>query len=133
MWTNESQYLHEWAEHNCQQVDLISSWTELVGVYKHLEFLDEINDEQRIVEFKKVVRETNRLLTRTRKALETCSDIDAAIEYLGSQFQPSRNSDVVSREDIAYQALKQRFLRQAIMELSSVRDNLFTESEDDDG
>lgn len=133
MWTNESQFLHEWTEQKCAPVDLISSWTELVSVYKHLEFLDELSDEDRIKEFKHVVRETNRLLTRVRNAVTSAVSIDAAIDYLGSQFSPSRNSDVVSREDVAYQALKQRFLRQSIAELAAVRDNLFTESEEEDG
>ena len=131
MWMDETSFLKEWTEHNCQQVDLISSWSELVGVYKHLEFIDDINDEQRIKEFKHVIRETNRLLTRVKNTLTTCLTIQDAIDYLGTQFAPSRNSDVTDRQDVAYQALKQRFLRQSIVELSTVQENLFSETEEE--
>lgn len=130
MWMDETTFLAEWTERNCQPVDLISSWTELVSVYKHLEFVDDLNDEQRIKEFKHVVRETNRLLTRVKNTLATCLSIKDAIEYLSSQFAPSRNSDVTDRQDVAYQALKQRFLRQSIVELTAIYENLFESEEE---
>lgn len=130
MWMDETTFLMEWTERNCQPVDLISSWTELVSVYKHLEFVDDLNDEQRIKEFKHVVRETNRLLTRVKNTLTTCLSIKDAIEYLSSQFAPSRNSDVTDRQDVAYQALKQRFLRQSIVELTAIYENLFESEEE---
>lgn len=130
MWMDEITFLQEWADKNCRPVDLISSWTELVSVYKHLEFVDGLNDEQRIKEFKHVVRETNRLLTRVKNTLTTCLSIKDAIEYLSTQFAPSRNSDVTDRQDVAYQALKQRFLRQSIAELTAVYENLFESEEE---
>lgn len=130
MWMDEITFLQEWADRNCRPVDLISSWTELVSVYKHLEFVDGLNDEQRIKEFKHVVRETNRLLTRVKNTLTTCLSIKDAIEYLSTQFAPSRNSDVTDRQDVAYQALKQRFLRQSIAELTAVYENLFESEEE---
>lgn len=130
MWMDEITFLQEWADRNCQPVDLISSWTELVSVYKHLEFVDDLNDEQRIKEFKHVVRETNRLLTRVKNTLTTCRSIKDAIEYLSTQFAPSRNSDVTDRQDVAYQALKQRFLRQSIAEMTAVYENLFESEEE---
>lgn len=125
-WTNESILLHEWAEKRFENVDLVASWPMLNSIYKHLEFLDEITDEQRIHEYKLCTKEANRALTRYRNAVMGCYTIDKAIEYLGSQFKAGRQSDVKDRVDVAYQSLKQQLLRSCIQELATMKEQLAT-------
>ena len=132
-WTNEASLLHQWAEDRFQPIDLVASWTTLVETYKQLEFLDQLDDEARIKEFKQVTKECNRALTRYRNAVQKCFTIEAAIEYLKSQFKAGRQADVVSRPDIAYQSLKVSLLRTCIQELEYTHQQLsMIEEEDDD-
>lgn len=134
-WTNEATILFQWAESKFEPVDLIASWNVLTETYKQLEFLDELTDEERIQEFKLVIKEVNRALTRYRKAVQSCYDIGSAIDYLRSQFKAGRQSDVTSRPDICYQSMKVSLLRTCIQELEYMNQQLTMieeEEEDDD-
>jgi hypothetical protein len=130
---SESTVLAEWAERECRHLDLIASWEILLSVYEVLGFDGPGNDEQRLTEFKTVITELNKFLTRMRNGLAKTKDIDAAIEFLAGAANTSDLNAVKTRASVAYNKLKQRWVMQSIAVLQTMRPEPDEEGERDDG
>ena len=111
---SESTILAEWAERECRHLDLIASWETLLSVYETLGFQGPDSDEVRLTEFKAVITETNKFLTRMKNGLARTTNIDDAIEFLSTHANTSDMNGVRTRPNIAYNKLKQRWISQSI-------------------
>jgi hypothetical protein len=118
---SESIVLADWADKECRHLDLIASWEILISAYDFLGFKDEISDEQRLIEFKFVIGEMNKFLTRMRNGLMKTKDIDDAIAFLTSHANTADMNNVQGRASIAYNKMKQRWIGQSISVLASSR------------
>jgi hypothetical protein len=118
---SESAVLAEWADKECRHLDLIASWEILLSAYDVLGFGDEITDEQRLIEFKSVVGELNKFLTRMRNGLMRTKDIDDAIAFLTQHANTADMNNVKGRPSVAYNKLKQRWIGQSISILAATR------------
>jgi hypothetical protein len=110
---SESTVLAEWAEKECQHFDLIASWELLLVAYETLGFSNSVDDAMRLTEFKRIITEINKFLTRMKTGLASTTSAENAIEFLGSH----TNTDMAAvkdRQSVAYNKLKQRWLAQAI-------------------
>lgn len=118
---SESIVLAEWAEKECRHLDLIASWEVLLSVYDMLGFIGPDTDDERLSEFKIVIGETNKFLTRMRKGLTSATDIDSAVEFLHRHVNTADMNAVQTRSAIAYNKLKQRWIGQSISVLLAAR------------
>lgn len=129
-WTN-SIVLAEWAEEECRHLDLIASWEILLSVYEALGFAGPDNDDARLAEFKKVIAELNKFLTRMKTGLAKVRDPEAAVEFL-SMYANSDVNAIRDRPGIAYNKLKQQWIAQSIDVLLYAVENAIDEGERDD-
>jgi hypothetical protein len=129
---SESTVLAEWAERECRHLDLIASWETLLTVYEVLGFHGPNNDEQQLTEFKTVITELNKFLTRMRNGLTKTTDIDDAIEFLAGHANTADMNAVKTRASVAYNKLKQRWIAQSVSVLQAARPDT-EEGERDDG
>jgi hypothetical protein len=118
---SESLVLAEWADKECRHLDLIASWETLVSAYDYLGFTDVIGDVERLSEFKYVISEMNKFLTRMRNGLMKTKDVDSAIAFLTSHANTADMGNVDGRASIAYNKMKQRWIGQSISVLESAR------------
>lgn len=107
--------LDDWVDRQTQQIDLIASWEVLISVYSEMGFTDRMDDTTRIAEFKSVIQEMNKFMTRTRKGLGSVRDIEDAIDYLKTLIDTQ--GSVASRQSLVYQKLRQRWVLAAVREL----------------
>lgn len=119
---SETEKLHNWAFANTQHRDLVASWEELLVVYDNLRFTDPVSDELRMIEFKDIIGEVNKFLTKTRKALLDVQSVDAALGYLQSVAFIKDSTQIKTRKALAYQKLKQQWIFSAIAFLESVNE-----------
>jgi hypothetical protein len=117
-WT-ESRILADWAEKECQHVDLIASWETLLAVYDVLGFDGPDNDEIKLAEFKQVVGELNKFLTRMKNGINKSATISDAVEFLMSYSSTTDMTGIRTRSSVAYNKLKQRWIVQSISVLQS--------------
>jgi hypothetical protein len=118
---SESTVLADWAEEECRHLDLIASWEVLISAYSALGFTDVIDDERRLAEFKLVIGELNKFLTRMRNGLGKTKDVDAAVAFLAGNANLSDMNSVKNRPSIAYNKLKQRWIAQSISTLLAAK------------
>ena len=111
-----------WVDEECRHLDLVASWHTLVEQYDSCRFTDGITDQQRLMEFKQVIKETNKFLTRMRNALGKVADIDSAIEVLIKQFDSKDTENIVERWQLLYNMLKQSWIRTHIQQLQDMND-----------
>lgn len=111
-----------WVDEECRHLDLVASWNTLVEQYDSCRFTDRITDQQRLMEFKQVIKETNKFLTRMRNALGKVADIDSAIEVLIKQFDSKDTENIVERWQLLYNMLKQSWIRTHIQQLQDMND-----------
>ena len=76
-WSSED-LLTKWVIEQTRHLDLVASWETLLDVYATLGFTDPINDNSRLDEFKWIIRETNKFLTRMRNGLNKAKDFEAS-------------------------------------------------------
>lgn len=122
-WSN-SIVLAEWADSECRHIDLIASWEELMNAYQVLGFTGPDTDEERLAEFKLVVGETNKFLSRMKNGLAKTSSLEDAIDYLALHINTADMNQVKVRPSIVYNKLKQKWLYRAI---STLRDSISDE------
>lgn len=127
----ESMILASFTERECRHVDLVASWETLVDVYESLAFLGPDNDDVRLTEFKAIVTEMNKFLTRMRNGLSKTKDVEGAIEFLSGHANTADMNQVRSRPNIAYNKLKQRWIAQSISVLRSQMQDIAEEGERD--
>lgn len=114
----EKSALHDWVESETRQLDVVASWESLCNTYKTLEFADQISDAVRMGEFKWIIAEMNKHLTRMRRKLLSCRNPEAMMEVLEKTFSPI--TSITSRQELAYQKLKQIWITQMLAKLETI-------------
>lgn len=130
---SDSTVLAEWAEHECRHLDLVASWEVLVSVYQTLAFQGPENDELRLNEFKMVITELNKFLTRMKTGLAKTKDIEDAVTFLSSHANTADMNGVRNRPSVAYNKLKQRWISQSVMTLLEAAEMQATDEGKRDG
>lgn len=110
----EKDLLHDWIDGETRPIDVVASWEVLCDVYRALEFSDPLSDTVRLEEFKWIVKEMNKHLTRSRSKLMTCRDFESARTALSSMFTPAGSVNISGRRELAYQKLRQRWVVQML-------------------
>jgi hypothetical protein len=116
---SKSTVLAEWAERECRHLDLIASWETLTSIYETLRFTGPDNDDTRLAEFKTVITELNKFLTRMKNGLSNAKSIEESIEFLSSHSNTTDMNGVRTRSSVAYNKLKQRWIGMAIFALET--------------
>lgn len=117
--TNDA--LTSWLLQETEHIDLVASWEELCQTYRTMEFVDEINDQTRIEEFKWIVKEVNRFLTAIRKKLLTCESIEAVMDVLHQNFIPAGKVNLDSRKAMAFQKHKQQWILMMLAQAEEIQ------------
>ena len=111
---SESVILAEWAEIECRHIDLIASWETLMSVYDALGFIGPDTDDAKLAEFKQIITEMNKFLTRMKNGLSNASTAETAVEYLLSNLYSTEMVKIKNRPGIAYNKLKQQWVMHSI-------------------
>jgi hypothetical protein len=109
--------LGDWIEDQCTQRDFVASWETLLSIYDQMGFTDSITDAQRIEEFKYVIHETNRFLSRIRGALRKATDMEAAVEVLRRAYGSNDSQAPWERRSLVFMRLKQDWVVARVNEL----------------
>lgn len=125
----EKDALHDWVENECRALDVVASWETLCDVYRTLEFNDPLSDAMRMEEFKWIISEMNKHLSRARKKLLTCTDPESMKEVLAKMFV-STEAKVSNRMDLTYHKLRQMWVSQMIAQLETMMETIREENED---
>lgn len=125
----EKDALHDWVELETRSLDVVASWETLCDVYRTLEFCDPLSDSIRMEEFKWIIGEMNKHLSRSRKKLLTCTDPESMKEVLANMFT-STEAKVSNRMDLTYHKLRQMWVSQMLAKLDAMMETLREESED---
>lgn len=116
---DESLILAEWAEAETVHLDVVGAWDTLLAVYEALGFEGPTDDMERIAEFKIVVAEVNKFLTRMRNGLNRTRSIEDAIEFLRGHANTKDATTLSNRPAVAYNRLKQHWIRQSVSALTN--------------
>lgn len=119
----EKSLLHDWVERETRALDVVASWEALCDTYRALEFADPISDTTRMEEFKWIIKEMNKHLTRARRQLIICRDIETAEEILEKMMSPAGLS-LTGRADLAYHKLRQRWIVQMLAQLNLMKETM---------
>lgn len=127
--------LHDLVDQETRALDVVASWETLCDVYRSLEFSDPISDTVRLEEFKWIIKELNKSLTRMRNKLMTCKDLESTKTVLIESFTPTGKVNIDSRRCLAYQKLRQRWIQQMLATLSRMeeeeQENVWRDGYDD--
>lgn len=115
--TESKDALHDWIDRETSPLDVVASWENLCSTYRDLEFSDPISDSVKLEEFKWIIKEMNKSLTRARKKLMTCKDVDAVQMALQEMFIPTGTVNIEGRRSLAYQKLRQRWIQMMLYNL----------------
>lgn len=118
--------LHDWVEEETRALDVVASWETLCDVYRTLEFNDPLSDAMRMEEYKWIIAEMNKHLSRARKKLMPCSTPEAMMTALMSMFNTETN--VANRMSLTYHKLRQMWVNRMLSQL-----NAFMEKEEESG
>ena len=125
----EKNALHDWVENECRALDVVASWETLCDVYRTLEFNDPLSDAMRMEEFKWIIGEMNKHLSRARKKLLACTDPESMKEALTKMYV-STEAKVSNRMDLTYHKLRQMWVSQMIANLDTMVEMMREENED---
>lgn len=132
---SDGSWLAAFIEAETRHIDLVASWETLVSMYEQLRFLDELTDRDRMEEFKWIVKEMNKFLTRARNSLGSCvkrRDSDGAMSWLIDQYSTKDATNVTDRKSLVYAKLKQQWLHTTSNSLARItEDQTETEKETD--
>lgn len=120
--TSDSSLL-EWIEIETRPVDLVASWESLCDVYERLKFTDVISDNERLEEFKWIIHRMNTFLTKMKNQLIHCKNLDAAINLLKANMIPVGAVNLDSRQTLAYQKLRQQWIKVKLNQLETKLQN----------
>ena len=120
----EKSVLHDWVESETRALDLVASWETLCDAYKILEFVDPISDTVRLEEFKWIIKQMNTHLSRARKKLLSCKDIQQTQRMLEEMYIPSGDVKISARTDLAYHKLRQRWVSQMLAKLEMLESEI---------
>lgn len=119
----EKDFLHDWVENETRALDVVASWETLCDVYRTLEFNDPLSDAMRMEEYKWIIGEMNKHLSRARKKLLTCTDPMSMKEVLTNMFI-STEAKVSNRMDLTYHKLRQMWVSQMIANLEAMMETM---------
>lgn len=114
--------LHDWVEEETHALDVTASWESLCDAYRILEFVDPISDAMKMEEFKWIIGEMNKHLTRARKKLLSCQDLDSTKQALEEMY--FSNVSVTSRKSLAYNKLRQRWISQMLIKIEAAMETM---------
>ena len=124
----EKDSLHDWVENECRALDVVASWETLCDVYRTLEFNDPLSDAMRMEEFKWIIGEMNKHLSRARKKLLSCTDPETMVEVL-SKMYVSTEAKVSNRMDLTYHKLRQMWVTSMIAKLNTMMESMKEEKD----
>lgn len=127
--------LHDWIDNETMHLDVVASWESLCETYDQLRFTDELTDATRLDEYKWIIKEMNKFLTRMRSSLMKCKDWEATVMTLMKAWTPTGQTNLNDRKALAYQKLRQMWVgkMESIARMRAVEEIDQTESEDYDG
>lgn len=125
----EKTELNDWIESETRALDVVASWESLCDTYRILEFVDPISDTVRMEEFKWIIKEMNKHLSRARKQLMTCTDPEAARQVLLGMFS-STTTNISGRRELAYHKLRQRWVSRMLAQLETIEESMKGRTED---
>jgi hypothetical protein len=125
----EKDALHDWVEDETRALDVVASWETLCDVYRTLEFNDPLSDAMRMEEYKWIIGEMNKHLSRARKKLLSCTDPMSMREALANMFV-STEAKVSNRMDLTYHKLRQMWVSRMIAQLDMMMETTKEEQED---
>lgn len=128
---NESALLQSWADESTRQLDLVASWENLLDTYDTLRFCDPISDDVRLEEFKWIIREMNKFLTRARKSLMSCKDLNAAWDFLMKSFTPTGTVNLENRKSLAYHKLRQQWILMSTNQINAMKMDMIEKMEEE--
>ena len=120
--------LHDWIENETCALDVVASWETLCDVYRTLEFNDPLSDAMKMEEFKWIIAEMNKHLSRARRKLMSCSSPESMKEALTDMFV-STEAKVSNRMDLTYHKLRQMWVSQMIAKLDAMMEMFREENE----
>lgn len=123
--------LNDFVEEETRALDVVASWENLCDVYRALEFSDPLSDTVRLEEFKWIIKEMNKFLTRMRNKLLICKDKESMQMTLENSFIPTGKITIDSRKALAFQKLRQRWITRMLMMIDQM--DFGTEEEEENG
>lgn len=120
----EKSVVNDWVEAQTRQLDVVASWESLCDTYRMLEFSDPISDTARMEEYKWIIAEMNKHLTRARRQLMSCKDLDSVRETLRKMFVPSGDVNISNRMALTYHKLRQIWVTQMLAELEMLEEQM---------
>lgn len=121
--------LDELVESETRALDVVASWESLCDTYRALEFSDPLSDSVKLEEYKWIIREMNKFLSRMRGKLRTCKDADAMRDFLQGSMTPTGKVNIDGRRSLAYQKLRQRWIVRMLMMLDNLMEETATTME----
>lgn len=128
--SSEEALVRDWAEVECRHLDVVASWETLCEVYDALRFSDPMTDATRTEEFRWIIAEVNKFLTRVKKKLDSCKTLEAALTVLEESLEVTGQVSLDARKKIAYHKLRQRWVLNAAMQVRSAIDAATDKKED---
>ena len=119
--------LHDWVEEETRALDVVASWETLCDVYRTLEFNDPMSDAVKMEEFKWIISEMNKHLSRAKKRLMSCTTPEAMEEVLKNMFISS-GASITNRMDLTYHKLRQMWVSQMLAKLNLMVETTMEES-----
>lgn len=109
--------LLDWIDAETKHLDVVASWENLCSTYENLRFSDVISDANRLEEFKWIIKEMNKFLTRARSALLKQTEPDQMMYSLMEMYKTPSQVKIVDRKSVTYQKLRQIWIDQMITNL----------------
>ena len=122
--------LHDWIVEETRALDVVASWETLCDVYRTLEFNDPLSDSMRMEEYKWIIGEMNKHLSRARKKLLTCKDPSSMKEVLEGMFT-STDAVVSNRMNLTYHKLRQLWVTKMITRMDMLMETIGEENVED--
>lgn len=129
---------HDWIDNETAHLDVVASWENLCETYDQLRFTDNLTDATRLDEYKWIIKEMNKFLTRMRAQLMKSKDWESATAMLMENWKPTGQTNLNDRKALAFQKLRQIWIsRMASITRTRMLEEIelleTTESEDYDG
>lgn len=106
--------LHDLVERETIHLDVVASWESLCDTYDALRFSDPITDTDRLEEFKWIIAEMNKFLSRMKTSMMRCKTPEAMVEFLRQNQFPTGKVTLEKRRALAFQKLRQRWITMEI-------------------
>lgn len=126
--------LHDWIDNETTHLDVVASWESLCETYDQLRFTDSLTDATRLDEYKWIIKEMNKFLTRMRSKLMACKEWSVANSILVEAWSPTGQTNLNDRKALAFQKLRQMWVSkmESISRMKMIEELEQTESENYD-